>query len=263
MSSIGVFTGKCGFCSSTLKKKKHFACSECSQFLCKDHYRLHPNTCITYCIKCFEHALSDEVKKENESKIKSLKSSLFKTKEKIKLIKKEKTEKNAVAERLAKQFSSNEKIFADKLSAEQNKIDRLTDNEQTKKLAAQNLQVSIQDLIIDLKSEKEKLKKVNLEYNEHLKGLERLNQDNAKLREQIGEIHKEIKNRVPYERLRNLACEECKSKIKKRFRNEILAANANHNSIVDSVMAQKISVRKSTVPVLKNIKEKESCCDII
>lgn len=262
MSSIGVFTGKCNICSSALKKKKHYACSECSQFLCKDHYRLHPNTSITYCIKCYEHVLSDEVKKENESKMKSLKSSLFKTKEKIKLLKKEKTEKKAVAERLAKLLSSNEKAFNDKLMSEHNKIDRETENEKTKKLAAQNLQVSVQDLEHDLKSEKEKLQKVNLEYNENLEGLERVNQDNAKLREQIGETHKEIKNRVPYDRLRNLACEECKVKIKKRFRNEILAANAGRPSIVDSVLAQKVSVRKSTVPVLKGKEEKESCCVI-
>jgi len=263
MSNVGVFTGKCGMCSSPLKKKKHFACSECSQFLCKDHFRLHPDTLITYCIICYNETLMNEVTKESEAKQKSLKSSLFKIKEKIKLAKKEKTEKNQTAERLLKLLVNNQTGFTDKLDSVQNKINQEIENERVKKQAAKDLQVSVQDLIGDLKGEKEKLQKINSEHCEGLKNLEGLNQENAKLREQIGEAHKEIKTRVPYERLRNLACEECKSKIKKRFRNEILAANANHNSILDSVMAQKVSIRKSTVPVSKQIEKKDACCVII
>ena len=263
MSNVGIFTGKCSICSSPLKKKKHFACSECSQFLCKDHFRLHPDTQITYCIACYEQALSDEVTKENEAKLKSLKSSLFKIKEKIKLAKKEKADKTQTAERLLKLLGNNQKNFSDKLDSVQSKINQEIENEKVKKQAAKDLQVSVQDLIEDLKGEKEKLQKIHSEHCEGLKNLEGLNQENAKLREQIGEVHKEIKTRVPYERLRNLACEDCKSKIKKKFRNEILAANANHISIIDSVMAQRVSIRKSTVPVSKQIEKKEACCVII
>jgi PIN domain nuclease of toxin-antitoxin system len=257
--TFGVFTGKCNVCSTALHKKKYFACSECGQFLCKEHSRVHPETQVTYCSSCFEKTLFSEVSSAFEGEIKTIKSTLFKTKEKLKHLKKEKTDKNLTFERLTKQLLNNEKNFQEKIESIKEKIFLTEENIQVKTKATQDLSISVNDLKLTLEKEKLKIAEIQKDYENSRENLESLHLENLTLRLQVQETHKENKNRVPYDRLRSLACDDCKNKIKKRFRNEILSANMTRTSIVDSVMAQRVSARPSTVPAAKGA-PKEACC---
>lgn len=262
--SIPVFSGKCSQCSCVLQKKKYFACSECGQFICKDDYRLHPDTSVTYCISCYEVCLKNDVFLELEPELKSIKSNLFKSKEKLKQAKREKNEKTQTIERLRKLVSNNEKLFVDKLNNLKTKLSQENENIRSKTQATYDLTNSVKELAETVENEKRKLQEINQEHLNELKTLECIHQENAALRTSIQETHKEIKNRVPYDRLRSLACEECKSKIKKRFRNEILAANVAKGSVVESVLKQRMSTRPSVVPAsgakAGAAGPKEACC---
>ena len=262
--SIPVFSGKCSQCSCILHKKKYFACSECGQFICKDDFRLHPDSQVTYCVSCYETCLKNDVFLELEPELKSIKSNLFKSKEKLKQAKREKNEKIQTIERLRKLVSNIDNLFIDKLNNLKDKVSQENENMRTKTQAINDLGNSVRELNEMVENEKIKLQEINQEHLNELRSLECIHQENATLRTNIQDIHKEIKNRVPYDRLRSLACEECKSRIKKKFRNEILAANVAKGSVVESVLKQRMSARPSVVPS-NSAKAgaagpKEACC---
>ena len=81
------------------------------------------------------------------------------------------------------------------------------------------------------------------------------------------EINGRMKDAVIYERLRNLACDQCKLKIKSTFRQMILNGNQGRGSIIQSVLAYRASLRKNSAKVSKQnsinpaISKNESCCN--
>ena len=77
--------------------------------------------------------------------------------------------------------------------------------------------------------------------------LDTIKQENNRIRLELLETTEKNKEIVPYTRLRNLGCNECRNKVKAVFPQEILNGNTGNESIYKSVMAYKN--RSSTTPV--------------
>ena len=132
---------------------------------------------------------------------------------------------------------------------------------------AESLQIALTDCNRNEKSTELKLEKAQVEFNEVQTELDTLKQENYRSKSSIQDSTSKMKNCVPYSRLRNALCNQCKYKIKSNFKDEIVLGNQGKESLIASVLAnrEKISVRKSmsTQIVSQHEKADESCKCII
>ena len=117
------------------------------------------------------------------------------------------------------------------------------------------------------KNAEEKLETTKDEFIQTKAETELIKEENTNIQNQIQEINGRMKDAVIYERLRNLACDQCKLKIKSTFRQMILNGNQGRGSIIQSVLAYRASLRKNSAKVSKQnsinpaISKNESCCN--
>ena len=246
-NSILGLPGKCGSCSKTISKKEILMCKDCSEVFCKHHIRINPKNSFSYCVRCFSEILANEVNEEMEEEFRTTKAKLQKIKKKIHLCKKENSEKVKAIDRLQKLVASYELANTKKFESLEKKIQDEQNNEIHVTRATESIVVTIEDSIKNQGIIKNKLKKTEEDYIANLTELDTIKQENNRIRLELLETTEKNKEIVPYTRLRNLGCNECRNKVKAVFPQEILNGNTGNESIYKSVMAYKN--RSSTTPV--------------
>ena len=241
-SKSGSHNSKCNHCSESLGKKKHYICSECCELFCKLHIRIHPENSTACCATCFSKYLIAATNFEFEAQIKACKTALFSTKEKSKLCKKEKLERVQAFERLSKLRSKNLNIHMEKIEKIRKSINEEIEYKENRTRDIGNLQISIEDSKARAEIAERKLESANEELVALSTELYVMRTENEILRKQSYEYNEEYKKYIPYERLRNLACENCRNKLKKNFRHEIQNGKFSKYSIVASVLAYRGSL---------------------
>ena len=268
MNSVGFSlapeAGKCRICSVNVKKKKVIQCDDCSEIFCNEHSRINPSDFKNYCIDCFVRNTKSEVDAEMEDQIHTVKQQEQRIKLKIKECKKEKAEKVQVIDRLHKLVAANNEEYFKKREGTQKKVEDEINTTTNLKIMIENLKVTIDDAIKLRVIAEELLIAARGEYTNATAEFDLLKQENLGINKQIRECSGNIKEFVPYTRLRSLACANCKLKIKKAFKNEILNGNAARSSIVQSVLAYRASQSRNSVSVKQSVrKEPDNSCKCI
>lgn len=259
-ANIGIYTGKCSKCSKSVNKKEYHVCSECAQIFCKEHTRQHPSDLITFCINCFKSLLTKEVAIEMEEQIRSSNSEQYRIKAKLKHCKKEKNDKIDSIKRLELLSKNNENAHLDQKEKLEKKIieEKIAENEKNK--CTESAQVAIMDSLTNIEKAKNKMIKLKEEYDLKVTDFDTISRENKNIQQQILEIMETTKQYVPYERLRNLGCEDCKKKIKSAFREVILNGDFGRHSIVQSVIAYRSSMTKAVAKGPNQDKEENDGC---
>ena len=260
-------TNQCCVCMKTLSNKKIIECNDCSETFCKDHIKVDDTSHVATCTDCFKKKIYLDVSSEMETQVLDAKAQLSTLKEKVKTCKKHLKDKKATIERLDGQVKINEKKYARKFENLEKKIEEESKRSESVFHATESMKIALRDCNMNENSTREKLEKIQIDYNMAQTELDTLKQENYRSKSSIQDSTSKMKNCVPYSRLRNALCNQCKYKIKSNFKDEIVLGNQGKESLIASVLAnrEKISVRKSmsTQIVSQHEKADESCKCII
>ena len=271
MSSNSLFStsssGKCTECSKSINKKNIFTCSDCSELFCKEHIRTNPSDLALFCIKCFTKNLIKEAEEEMQDEYILVEKEKNRLKNQIKKSKKDRNDKIQAIDHLQKLLDTNKLKYEKNIENIKQKISEEESNERNIISTFESLKVTIEDSMKQCKNAEEKLETTKDEFIQTKAETELIKEENTNIQNQIQEINGRMKDAVIYERLRNLACDQCKLKIKSTFRQMILNGNQGRGSIIQSVLAYRASLRKNSAKVSKQnsinpaISKNESCCN--
>lgn len=262
MNSKGNPKNVCYECRKIVSGNKKIECTECGEISCKDHIKLNESDHSATCLDCFKKKIHLEVTLEMESESLEAKSQLESLKTKLKNSKKDLARKKTTKEHQENQIKINEKTYQRKFETLSRKIEEETNRGENLENTLKSLELTLEDSKTGENHCKAQVEDKEKEYEEVLLELETLKKGNKVLKYDIQVASEKSQKFISYSQLRNTLCETCKNKIKLCFRDDIINGNRGRESLIQSVLAERIKFHQKQSELPKNDEKAKPCCII-
>ena len=260
--SKGNLKGGCYECGKVSNGKTKIECCECGEVFCKEHVKFKEQDHSTTCLQCFRKKIHLEVTLEMEKETLGAETELNSLKAKLKTGKKDLASKKSLKERHENQIKINEKTYLRKFENLGKKIEEEIERGENIGNTTKSMEVTLEESRTGESNCKDQLDQKNSEYQEVLAELEALRKEAKTLKQEIHKASAKSKDFIPYSHLRTTLCSSCKNKVKLCFREEILTGNPDKESLVQSVLAEKIKYQQRQSELPNTTEKVKPCCSI-
>ncbi|CAG9319218.1 unnamed protein product [Blepharisma stoltei] len=235
---------KCYICTKKPQNsRKTLKCRQCNQWFCKDHARKNADERFLICLNCFKANIHQELTHQATLQINDLKNCIQESNSRKNQLRKDINHKKTQIEKLEIQINNKNSI--NNLEITQRKIEQesLMTNALTKEI--ETLERVLESSKSSEKENKMRLESIEGEIEEVEKYTNFMREEKNKLLTRYDELNKDMRDTVPYGRLKQAVCPKCCVKIKRRFRDQLLYGlrTEGTDSMIESVLAAKASFK--------------------